>query len=95
VFVQVVTYSSHSILQRPTDCYKIEDGKMLDILTKTYSAGMRANGTSTWPPSQHREHLVDSAQPAAIYLTEVIRTGLQQLLEHHAAVTVVRQWQLR
>src|SRR6266576_1035441 len=62
---------------------------MLDILAKTYSAGMRTNRhVKLGRHQQHREHLVDSAQTAAIYLTEVYRTGLQQLLEHHAAVTV-------
>src|SRR2546430_6626121 len=62
---------------------------MLDIFAKTYSAGMRADGhVKLGRHQQHREHLVDSPQATAIYLAEVYRPGLQQLLEHHAAMTV-------
>src|SRR5687768_427759 len=79
----------HAILERAADSNVVKDGKVLDILAKAHSTCVRANGyAKLGRHKQHGEHLVDSSQTAAIYLAEIDRTSLQQLLKHHPAVTV-------
>jgi len=40
---------------------------------------------------QHRQVLVDAAQPAAVDLDELQGRGLEELLEHHPVVTLEKE----
>lgn len=40
---------------------------------------------------QHRQVLIDAAQPTAVYLDKLQGRGLEELLEHHPVVTLNRK----
>src|SRR6185436_1126643 len=69
--------------------YVIENRKVLDVLTQTYSASMGTNRNAKLRRhEQYGEHFINSSEATAVYLAEVDRSGLQQLFEHYAVVTV-------
>ena len=37
---------------------------------------------------QHGQHLIETSQPAAVYLTVLHSVGLQELLEHHSVLAL-------
>src|SRR6266566_3190988 len=62
---------------------------MLDILTQSHAPGMREDRDTKFRcHQQDGKHLVNTSQTAAINLAKTDRTSLQQLLEHHPAMTV-------
>ena len=63
---------------------------MLGVLAQPDAAGVRADRHAELRgQQQHRQHLVDAAEPAAVELADVDRVELQQLLEHDAVLDVL------
>src|SRR5258708_11599978 len=90
VFVQVVDEFARTVFQGSADRDVVEDRQVLDVLTESDAAGVRADGhTELRRQQQDGQHLVDATQPAAADLAEVDRLRLHQLLEHHAVLDVL------
>src|SRR6185312_6322289 len=90
MFVKMIHKFESPPFQRSADSDVIDNREMLDIFTKPNSAGMRANGDSkSLSQQQNCEHLINTTQSAAIDLTELHSTRLQELFEHHPIVTML------
>src|SRR5256886_3686880 len=80
VLVQVIHVFHHAILERGADRDVVEHREVLHVLAQPHAAGVRADGDAELRgEQQHRQHLVDAAQPAAVDLTEPNRLRLHQL----------------
>src|SRR6266545_2050179 len=82
VLVQVIDVFEDALIERRANADVIKDRQMLNILAQADTAGMRADRhAELGRHQQHRQHLVDPAEPAGVDLTKADRIGLQQLLE--------------
>src|SRR5882724_1126293 len=78
-----------SILERAANSYVVEDREVLDVFAQTYSTSMRTDRNAKLRRhQQHGKHFINSSEATAVDLAVADRSRLQQLLEHHAAMTV-------
>src|SRR5256714_11692353 len=90
MLVQVIHVLDDAVLERPAHADVIEHREVLHVLAQAYAAGMWADGDAELRgEQQHGQDLIDPAQPATIDLTEADRTGLHELLEQDAVVTLL------
>src|SRR4029077_20944119 len=90
VLVQVVDVLADTVVEGTADGDVVEQRQVLDVFAHADSAGMRAHRhPELGGQQQDGDHLVDTAQPAAVDLAEVDRSRLHELLEHHAVVDVL------
>ena len=82
MLVQVIDVLQDTLIERRADADVIKDRQMLNILAQADAAGMRTDRhAELGRHQQHRQHLVDPAEPAGVDLAKADRIGLQQLLE--------------
>src|SRR5713101_4377271 len=90
MLMEVVDVLADAVAQGAAYRDVVEDRQVLHVLTEPDATGVRAHRNSELGrEQQHRQHLVDAAQPAAVDLAEIDRAGLQQLLEDHAVLHVL------
>ena len=90
VLVQVIDELGDRSSIRPDDGDVVEHRQMLHQLAQPDAAGVRAHRHAELRRHQdHREVLVDAAEPAAVDLAEANRLRLQQLLEDDPVVAVL------
>ena len=90
VLVQVVHPLDDAVVEGCADGDVVEHGQVLHVLAQADAAGVRAYGNAELRGEQQdREHLVDSAEPARVYLADVDGAGLEELLEDDAILHVL------
>src|SRR5919198_4473583 len=90
VLVQVVDELAHAVIERGADRDEVEHRNVLRVLAKADAAGVRADRHAELRGEQDdREHLVHTAEAAAVKLACVDRAQLQQLLEDDAVLDVL------
>src|SRR5690242_15873050 len=90
MFVQVVDELAHAVVEGGAYGDVVEHRHVLRVLAEADAAGVRTDRHAELRGEQDdREHLVHAAEPAAVELADVDRSGLQQLLEDDAVLHVL------
>src|SRR5262245_47389887 len=90
MIVQMIDKFDPTIIQQSANCDVVEDRQMLNVLAKPDSAGMRANWNAKFcRHQQHRNNLIHTRKPTAVYLAIIESLGLQELFEHYTVLTML------
>src|SRR5258708_7796380 len=85
MLVQVIGEFDHPIVERAAHTDVIDQRNVLTVFAETDSSRMRTyRHTELRREQQDGKRLAEAAETAIVELAEIDRTGLHQLLEHHA-----------